>query len=533
MDDILTPTAMARLRRLEMGARLAALAVLAMGLGALAASAAGLPLSGSRREADLAAQTFSGIGFTLLGAGLAGAGFLGKRPGLADPIRVIAGLAAIVYSLALTAASLTGALPGHDPLGLALFALLGFPLAAPSSRPEWGRIALAASVLALFAVGFVLTAHLYGAPFLYGQEGTWRLYWPSALGGLFAAFAALGLKPGKGFLVFLAGDGPGSGLARWLLPAGPVLIVAFGWVRLFGEQRQLYPTGFGLALFAMANVAWFAALIGMAAAFLNRGDRLRLAREERIRAMNQELEAKTRGLEAANRELEAFSYSVSHDLRAPLRHIAGFGAKLEQAAGDALDAKSRHYLEVIGQSTRRMGDLIDDLLQFSRAGRSALAPACIRMESLVEEVVAGLRESEPGRAVEISVGRLPEVEGDPILLRQVWANLLGNAWKYTRRTQAPRIDITCRPAEDAGFSFQVRDNGAGFDMRHADKLFGVFQRLHAESDYEGTGIGLALVRRIVERHGGQVWADGAPGQGARFGFSLPRHPNGKEPAWSH
>jgi signal transduction histidine kinase len=527
-----TLTETIRLGRIRFSTHLAAWAVLLTGIAALAASAMGRSLSGKHPETDLPAQTLAGIGFAVLGAGLVAAGKLRNRPGLSRRLQALAGWSAMLYSLGLIGASLAETKAGLDPLKLIVFILLGLPLALPSDSALRRHVALGGIFLSLFAGGFVLTAHLYGSPFLYGLPGPWKLYWPSAVMGMLAAYAALGLKPGEGFLAFLAGDGPGSGLARWLLPAGPVLIVALGWVRLLGERMQHYPTGFGLTLFAMVNVAWFIALIGAAATVLNRGERHRLEREERIRAMNQELEAKSRGLEAANRELEAFSYSVSHDLRAPLRHIAGFGAKLEKAAGDGLDEKSRHYLDVILKSTRRMGDLIDDLLQFSRAGRSVMAPVDVRMDGLVEEVLSGLQESEPGREVQVSVGRLPDVEGDPILLRQVWANLLGNAWKYTRRTPHPRIDVTCRDA-GAGVSFQVRDNGAGFDMRHADKLFGVFQRLHTESEYEGTGIGLALVRRIIERHGGSVWAEGEPGAGARFGFTLPRRAEGKEPAWSH
>lgn len=252
----------------------------------------------------------------------------------------------------------------------------------------------------------------------------------------------------------------------------------------------------------------------------------RRATEEEIRTLNQNLQHQNERLESANRELESFSYSVSHDLRAPLRHIDGFATLLTKHAEATLDEKGRRYISVISESARRMGRLIDDLLTFSRMGRAQMALADIDHHQLVTGVI---RESgfdrNPG--IEWQIDPLPRVHGDAAMLRQVWLNLIDNAVKYSSRSSQPRIEIGGRRGEqDHEHVFFVRDNGVGFDMKYATKLFGVFQRLHSEAEFEGTGIGLANVRRIVSRHGGRTWAESTVGAGATFYFTLPdQHAN--------
>jgi light-regulated signal transduction histidine kinase (bacteriophytochrome) len=232
-------------------------------------------------------------------------------------------------------------------------------------------------------------------------------------------------------------------------------------------------------------------------------------------------EQRARALQEANRELEAFSYSVSHDLRAPLRHVSGYIDLLRRHLEPALDEKAKRYVTAISEAAAHLGHLVDDLLAFSRTGRVELRRVEIDMRSLVREAIAEAERAEPGREVVWTIGDLPDVLADPQMLRLVLANLLSNAVKYTRGRAPARIELR---AEDRGgeLVFSVRDNGAGFDMLYADKLFGVFQRLHGAAEFEGTGIGLASVRRIVARHGGRTWAEGAVGQGATFYFSLPR-----------
>jgi PAS domain S-box-containing protein len=239
--------------------------------------------------------------------------------------------------------------------------------------------------------------------------------------------------------------------------------------------------------------------------------------EAEVRSLNATLAERAADLEAANKELESFSYSVSHDLRSPLRAIDGYSLMLQEDYGGRLDDEGRRLLGVVRENSARMATLIDDLLAFSRLGRKPVAKAPVEMEALAREV---LNDIPRDKAVEISVGTLPGAQGDRALLRQVWMNLSSNAVKYSSKHPAARIEIGGR-TDDAECIYWVRDNGVGFDMRYYRKLFGVFQRLHGHDEFPGTGVGLAIVQRVVARHGGRVWAESAPGKGASFYFSLP------------
>lgn len=242
--------------------------------------------------------------------------------------------------------------------------------------------------------------------------------------------------------------------------------------------------------------------------------------EQKIRKLNADLEQKNLALQVSIRELESFSYSVSHDLRAPLRAIASFGQMLEEDFGAGLDPEAIRYLRVIRDGSARMNQLIDDLLAFSRVGRQALTLSTVDMRALADAALRDVREHQPATTTQIHIDPLPPCEGDPNVLRQVWINLIANAVKYSARREQPQIHIG-GDSNGRESTYFVQDNGAGFDMRYYDKLFGVFQRLHHESEFPGTGVGLAIVQRIVVRHGGRVWASGAPDQGARFSFALP------------
>jgi signal transduction histidine kinase len=234
--------------------------------------------------------------------------------------------------------------------------------------------------------------------------------------------------------------------------------------------------------------------------------------------LESEVHARTAELQAANKELEAFSYSVSHDLRSPLRAIGGFAQILDEDFGPRLDDEGRRLIGVIRDSSTGMERLIDDLLKFAQAGRAPLAAFELDMDALARGVIADLACTQPKARIEL--GKLPPGRGDAALLKQVWTNLIANALKYSARRDGARVEVGGR-AEGAEQVYWVKDNGAGFDMRYAEKLFKVFQRLHRAEEFEGTGVGLAIVQRVVARHGGRVWAEGNPGEGACFYFTLP------------
>jgi signal transduction histidine kinase len=245
--------------------------------------------------------------------------------------------------------------------------------------------------------------------------------------------------------------------------------------------------------------------------------------EEQIRqreAKERELHLRTAELEAAIQEIESFSYSVSHDLRAPLRAIDGFSRILIEDHADRLDAEARAALDRVRGAVQRMGGLIDDLLELSRVGRVRMERTTVDLSHVASEVVEQLRTASPGRRVEVVIPPGLQVRGDEQLLRLIVENLLDNAWKYTGRTAAARIEFG-RRAERGETAYFVRDNGAGFDMQYVGKLFQPFQRLHRTEEFEGTGVGLATVARIVHRHGGRVWAEGEIDKGASFYFTLP------------
>jgi len=247
--------------------------------------------------------------------------------------------------------------------------------------------------------------------------------------------------------------------------------------------------------------------------------------QQEVHKLNAELESKveqrTAQLEASNKELEAFSYSVSHDLRAPLRHISGFADMLTKDIQNQLSEKERHYLQIINESANKMGELIDDLLSFSRTGRTEIKHTTFSMNQVIEDAKTQLKHLTPDRVINWKIATLPNVYGDYNLVRLAWVNLIDNALKYTRNRKKAVITIDWKE-DNEEYIFWISDNGVGFDMNYAQKLFGVFQRMHSSSEFEGTGIGLANVNRIILKHGGRIWAEAKVNKGATFYFSLPK-----------
>ena len=371
-----------------------------------------------------------------------------------------------------------------------------------------------------------------------GADGVARLHAVTAIkdGQSPALFVSVGIPLNVSFAH------ANQALVRNFVVLGLVAVLILVGARFYAQRFFLRPIN---ALLAAANrlaegdlsartgrIPGAVELIQLGGAFDAMAERLQNRQgeieraQEQIRRLNEDLERRvqerTSQLEAANAELEAFSYSVSHDLRAPLRHIDGFANMLEKLAADKLDEKGKRFLKTISESARRMGLLIDDLLVFSRAGRAEMRKTTVDLEPLVQETIHALEQESLGRNILWKNARLPRVEGDPAMLRQVLVNLLGNAVKYTRPRDPAQIEVGCADETPDDAVVFVRDNGVGFDMQYAAKLYGVFQRLHRADEFEGTGIGLANVRRIILRHGGRTWAEGRPGEGATFYFSLPK-----------
>jgi signal transduction histidine kinase len=395
-----------------------------------------------------------------------------------------------------------------------MFALTGLALLLLDTKTRRGfrpaePLALAAVLIALLA----LIGYGYRVQWLYGVAAFIPMALHTAVLFLVLSLGVLGVRPDSGLMALVTGDSPGGALIRTLFPLVVAVQFVLGWLNLLGGRLGLYGTELGVALLVSASIVVFAALLGWSAWSLHRTDR---AREREAAARQRQSVA----LAEINRELEAFAYSVSHDLRSPLRHIRAYADLLQGETAGRLSDPARRHLAVIREAGEEMSRLIDDLLAFSCTARVALHQEPVALSALVAATVRGLEMETRDRNVVWRVQPLPEVTGDASLLRQVLANLLGNAIKYTRGRDPAVIEVGRAGRENDRLVFFVRDNGAGFDPRHAHRLFGVFQRLHRAEEFEGTGIGLALVRRVIARHGGRTWAEGTVNGGATFYFTL-------------
>lgn len=301
-----------------------------------------------------------------------------------------------------------------------------------------------------------------------------------------------------------------------------LMVVMCAWILDIALSAVLNAGRFDLGFYTGRIYGLMAATFVLAVLLVQNGmlyARLVQAYEGERRARGR-MQAKSRELAAANLELDAFSYTVSHDLRGPLRHVQGYIELLRRDAGGPSSGNAGRYIGIIATSADEMGKLIDHLLAFSKMGRGEIEEVAVDMRPLIDACVAGLEAEARGREIDWRIGALPLTRGDPRLLRQVWANLLGNAVKYTRGRDRATIEIGSESREGDRAVFHVRDNGVGFDMAHARRLFTVFQRLHSAEEFEGTGVGLATAQRIVARHGGRIWAESKPGEGATFYFTV-------------
>ncbi len=396
-------------------------------------------------------------------------------------------------------------------------ALLLLDVETRRGHPPAQYLILIEGALALLA----LVGYVYGISTLYGGIAsltTMALHTATAF--LVVCIGVLGARPERGPMALFTSADPGGMIARRLFFVAVGFPILLGLVVIAGVKAGLYDPAFESALYTLLVITVFLFAVLAAARSLDRIDAERKRAEAAVNRLNEDLDRRATELEAANKELEAFSYSVSHDLRAPLRAIDGFSRILMEEYAPQLAPEAQRYLKLVRDNTRQMGNLVDDLLAFSRLSRQPLRKQSVKTTALIHQALDELRADVNGRQVEFKVTEMPECQADPNLLKQVWINLLSNALKYTRKREVARIEIGWKKENDEQVFF-VKDNGVGFDIQYVHKLFGIFQRLHRAEDYEGTGVGLAIVQRIVHRHGGRAWAEAQVDNGATFYFSLP------------
>lgn len=512
--------------RLETASMAIAAAALISGCAVLITWIWGLPGLSSIHPILGGMSAHAALGFVLAGASL-----LLLRLPVSPARRVVAGVLAglLVVFAVLTLGGWIGAsigriLPGRMPTATAEvflafgLALLAIDLSVGRWRPA-EFFSFAAAVIAIFAV----IAYTFGSLSLFGSlAGRPLAFHTLALMAAFA-FAILAARPRSGLMALATSSTVAGLFVRRMQPAVVGIPVIAGWAVIEVQRAGFFSPGLTLSYYAIALIVVFATMTWQIAASLHRVDIQRREAQEQVQQLNAELEQRvadrTAQLERVNSELEAFSYSVSHDLRAPLRHIDGFAQMLAARNADNLDDTARRHLAVICDGAQSMGQMIDDLLSLARLERQHVARERTDLNAIVRRVIQDLQGDIGSRTIEWTCDPFPAVDCDPGLIKLVFTNLLSNAVKYTGKREVARISISMQQSQE-GAVFAVADNGAGFDQQYHAKLFGVFQRLHRADEFEGTGIGLATVRRIVHKHGGRIWAEAALDRGATFFFTL-------------
>lgn len=418
--------------------------------------------------------------------------------------------------------------PGRMALATALnFLLLGLALLSMSAV-SWPIRHRVMQALVIWPLGISLLAfmgYLYGVSSLYDIAAFSLMPLHAAVGCVALAAGMVLARVDRGWMRVFQETQLGSIVLRRVVPFAVVVPVLLGWLRLAGERAGLYGTEFGVGLLVIAGTASSLGLAWWLAVELNTIDRGRLQAKNELRRLNDELEQRiaerTRQLENMNKELEAFSYSVAHDLRTPLRAIDGWAQALHEDHGEALGESGRAMLDRQRAASQRLGLLIDDLLNLAHLSRKPVLLKSVDPTLLIKKIWHNFAASAYGEKATLVIGDLPRCMSDAVLLEQMLTNLLDNACKFSAGRPDPRIEIGCRRELPGEGIFFVRDNGVGFDMRYTGKLFTAFHRLHGAHEFPGTGIGLAIVQRVIHRHGGRVWAEAEVGGGATFYFTLP------------
>lgn len=388
----------------------------------------------------------------------------------------------------------------------------------PSPRTQ--RVATYLALVNLFIPLLSILGYIYVVDVFYAVLAYVPMALHTALSFVLLSLALLFGSPNKGIMADITSAQAGGILARRVLPLIFTIPIFLGVLILLGQWQKLYGLDFGLALFTVGIILLFLIAIWRIIKTLNHFDQAREKAEIALREANHELATQADRLKISNQELESFSYSVSHDLRAPLRAIGGYAQLLEEDYNSLLDEEGKKMLEAICRNSSKMGQLIDDLLRFSRVGKMGMRPVKLNMTEMAQNTFNELTLAGD-HPVSVDIESMPVVQGDYSLVAMLYQNLLSNAIKYSSKEPHPHIRVGAETSTSEGeMTFFVQDNGAGFDMRHYDKLFGVFHRLHKQSDFEGTGVGLAIAQKAVLAHGGRIWAEGTIGEGATFYFTL-------------
>ncbi|MBI4655106.1 MAG: GHKL domain-containing protein [Elusimicrobia bacterium] len=385
-------------------------------------------------------------------------------------------------------------------LGLALFFI-------DSARAKTKNLTEYFVIPAIIIAFIPFTGYVYGEPALYGIAKYTVMAFNTAAVFMILSFGILSVNTDGGIMKEISVDCAGARTARFLIPFLFFAPFAAGWLRMLGERRGLYSPGVSVTVMVLTIIIVSAAIVLFHAAQANRIDKQRIFAEKELKEKNQ--------------ELDSFTYSVSHDLRIPLRAVDGFSRMLLEDHSQKLDGEGRELLNVVRENTRKMARLIDDLLDFSRMSRKELSKDKTDMEETARDVFEKLKSMEKERDMELKISGLKPACADGALLYQVFQNLISNAVKFSRNKPKTIIEIGCSE-QDNEIIYFVKDNGAGFDMRYYGKLFNVFQRLHSEKEFEGTGIGLATVQKVIRRHNGRVWAESRLNEGSSFYFTLPK-----------